>query len=59
MKDVLVKVDTLIISTYFVVLDMEYDRKMPIVLSMPFLATCHTLVNVENRSLLGEFKMNK
>ena len=38
-KDVLVKVDKFIFPVDFIVLDFETDKKMPIILGRPFLAT--------------------
>ena len=37
-EDVLVKVDKFIFSKYFIVLDMEVDKEIPIILGRPFLA---------------------
>ena len=38
-EDVLVKVDKLILPTYFIILDMEEDKDVPIILGRQFLAT--------------------
>ena len=46
MEDVLVKVDKFIFPTYFIVLDMEEDKKIPIILGRPFLAASGALINV-------------
>ena len=39
MEDVLIKVDKLIFSADFIVLDMEEDEEILIILGRPFLAT--------------------
>ncbi|XP_020423025.1 uncharacterized protein LOC109950012 [Prunus persica] len=46
-EDVLVKVDTLIFPTDFLVLDMEEDPETQLILSRPFLITGRTLIDVE------------
>ena len=38
-EDVLVKVDKFIFPTYFIVLDVEEDKEIPIILGRPFLVT--------------------
>ena len=38
-KDVLVKVDKFIFLAYFITLDIEEDKEVPIILGRPFLAT--------------------
>ena len=45
-EDVLVKVDKLIFPADFVILDFEEDKKIPIILGRPFLATGRTLIDV-------------
>ena len=45
-KDVLVKVDKFIFSTYFIVLDIEEDKEIPIILGRPFLATGRAMIDV-------------
>ena len=45
-EDVLVKVDKLIFPADFVILDFEEDKKIPIILKRPFLATGWTLIDV-------------
>ncbi|KAL8100532.1 hypothetical protein AgCh_032694 [Apium graveolens] len=50
-EDVLVKVDKLFFSTDFVILDFEEDKKIPIILGRPFLATCRTLIDVQKGKL--------
>ena len=52
-EDVLVKVDKFIFPTYFIVLDMEEDKEIPIILGRPFLATSGALINVQK----GELKL--
>ncbi|MGI4673517.1 retropepsin-like aspartic protease [Klebsiella pneumoniae] len=46
-EDVLVKVDKLIFPADFVILDFEEDKKIPIILGRPFLATGRTLIDVQ------------
>ena len=50
-EDVLVKVDKFIFPTYFIILDMEEDKKVPIILGRPFLATGRALIDVQKREL--------
>ena len=45
-KNILVKVDKLYIPADFIILDIEEDRKVPIILGRPFLVTGNTLINV-------------
>ena len=45
--DALVKVETFIFSTDFVILDCEVDFEVPIILGRPFLATGRALVDME------------
>ena len=52
-EDVLVKVDKFIFPTIFIVLDMEEDRKIPIILGRPFLATSRAIIDVQR----GELKL--
>ena len=42
----LVKVDKFIFPTYFIVLDMEEDKGVPIILGRPFLAIGRVLIDV-------------
>ena len=51
MEDVLVKMDELIFPVYFVILDFEEDKKIPIILGRPFLATGRTLIDVQKGEL--------
>ncbi|XP_063949912.1 uncharacterized protein LOC135152753 [Daucus carota subsp. sativus] len=50
-EDVLVKVDKLIFPANFVFLDFEEDKKIPIILGRPFLATGQTLIDVQKGEL--------
>ncbi|XP_063942363.1 uncharacterized protein LOC135150149 [Daucus carota subsp. sativus] len=50
-EDVLVKVDKLIFPADFVILDFEEDKKIPIILGRPFLATGRTLIDVQKGEL--------
>ena len=52
-EDVLVKVDKFIFPTDFIVLDMEEDKKIPIILDRPFLATEREMINIQR----GELKL--
>ena len=45
-EDVLVKVDKFIFPAYFIILDMEEDKEVPIILERPFLATRRALIDV-------------
>ena len=45
-EDVLVKVDEFIFPAYFIVLDMEEDKEIPIILGRPFLATGRVMIDV-------------
>ena len=49
----LVKVDKLIFLANFIVLDMEEDKEIPIILSIPFLATGRVMIDVQK----GELKL--
>ncbi|XP_022864646.1 uncharacterized protein LOC111384579 [Olea europaea var. sylvestris] len=50
-EDVLVKVDKFILPADFLILDMEEDRKIPIILGRPFLATGRALIDVQRGEL--------
>ena len=52
-EDVLVKVDKFIFPAYFIVLDMEEDKEIPIILGRPFLATGRAMIDVQR----GELKL--
>ena len=45
-EDVLVKVDKFIFPAYFIVLDMEEDKEIPIILDRPFLTTGRVMIDV-------------
>ncbi|KAL8103781.1 hypothetical protein AgCh_028106 [Apium graveolens] len=49
-EDVLVKVEKIIFLVNFVILDFEEDKKIPIILGRPFLATGRTLIDVQKDS---------
>ncbi|XP_042472428.1 uncharacterized protein LOC122055103 [Zingiber officinale] len=46
-EDVPIEVGGCIIPTYFVILDMEEDPKIPIILGRPFLATAGAIIDVK------------
>ena len=50
-KDVLVKVDKFIFPAYFIILDMEEDKEIPIILGRSFLATGRALIDVKKGEL--------
>ncbi|KAH9716271.1 hypothetical protein KPL71_021404 [Citrus sinensis] len=50
-EDVLVKVGKFIFPVDFIVLDFEADKKVPIILGRPFLATEKTLIDVQKGEL--------
>ncbi|XP_038876853.1 uncharacterized protein LOC120069223 [Benincasa hispida] len=50
-EDVLVKVDHLIFSADFIILDYEADREVPIILGRPFLATGKVLIDLHKDEL--------
>ena len=52
-EDILVKVDKFIFLADFIVLDMEEDKKIPIILGRPFLATGRVMIDVQR----GELKL--
>ena len=52
-EDVLVKVDKFIFPAYFILLDMEEDKEIPIILGIPFLATARAMIDVQR----GELKL--
>ncbi|XP_031284097.1 uncharacterized protein LOC116142824 [Pistacia vera] len=51
-EDVLVKVDKVIFSADFVVLDMEEDKEIPFILGRSFLATGKALIDVQEGKLI-------
>ena len=52
-KDVLVKVEKFILLVDFIVLDIEEDKKIPIILGRPFLATGRAMIDIQR----GELKL--
>ena len=50
-EDVLVKVNKLMFSTDFIVLDMEEDKEIPIILGRPFLTTRRAMIDIQRREL--------
>ena len=50
-EDLLVKVGKFVFPSDFIVLDMEEDRKIPLILGRPFLKTARTLIDVEKGQL--------
>ncbi|EOY16730.1 Uncharacterized protein TCM_035609 [Theobroma cacao] len=50
-EDLLMKVDKFIFLLNFIVLDMEEDRKVPIILGRPFLHTTKALIDVDKGKL--------
>ena len=47
LEDVLVKVNELVFSANFVILDMAEDEEMPLIIGRPFLTTGRALIDVE------------
>ena len=45
------KVDKFIFPAYFIILDMEEDKEVPIILGRPFLATGRALIDVQKGEL--------
>jgi hypothetical protein len=56
LEDVLVKVNDLLFSVDFVILDMDEDSEVPLLLGRPFLATGRTLIDVELGELMLRFQ---
>ena len=50
-EDVFVKVDKVYLSAYFIILDMEKDREIPLNLERPFLAMGKTIIDVQQGKL--------
>ena len=50
-EDVHVKVDKFIFLAYFIVLDLEEDKEIPIILGRPFLATGRAMIDVQRGDL--------
>ena len=55
LSGVIVKVESFIFPTDFVILDCEVDFEVPIILGRPFLATCHAFVDMEKRQMKFRF----
>ncbi|GKC55335.1 reverse transcriptase domain-containing protein [Tanacetum coccineum] len=49
-KNVLIKVDKLVLPIDFVILDMPEDSRILIILGRPFLATAHAMIDVFNKN---------
>ena len=45
-EDVLVKVDKFIFPAYFIIMDIQEDKEVPIILGQPFLATRRAMIDV-------------
>ena len=58
-EDVLVKVDKFIFPTNFIVLDMEEDKKIPIILDRPFLEIGRAMIDVQKGELKLRVQDNK
>ncbi|GKB85250.1 reverse transcriptase domain-containing protein [Tanacetum coccineum] len=50
-KNVLIKVDKLVLLVYFVILDMPEDSRISIILGRPFLATARAMIDVFNKKI--------
>ena len=50
-EDGLVKVDKLILTVDFIVLNMEEDKEIPIILGRPFLPTGRAMIDVQRAKL--------
>ncbi|XP_047942870.1 uncharacterized protein LOC125189658 [Salvia hispanica] len=50
-EDILVTINDFIFPMYFVVLDMEEDRNVPLILGRPFLATGKAMIDVQKGEL--------
>jgi hypothetical protein len=60
-ENILIKVDNLYFPVDFVIMDMEEDRKVPIILGRSFLATSHALIDMAKGRLtlrVGEEEAN-
>ena len=56
LHDVLLKVESFIFTTDFVILDCEVDIEVSIILGRPYLATCRALVDMEKGQMT--FRLN-
>ena len=54
LEDVLIKVEKFIFPVYFVVIDIEEHKQVPLLLGRPFLATREALIDVKK----GEFTLS-
>ena len=52
LEDVLIKVEKFIFQVDFVVIDIEEDKKVPLLLGRPFLATIVDLIDVKKGELI-------
>ena len=50
-EDVLVKMDKFIFPTYFIILDIQEDKEVPIILGRPFLAMGRAMIDVQKGEL--------
>ena len=50
-EDMLVKMDKFIFPTYFIILDMQEDKEVPIILGRPFLAMGRAMIDVQKGEL--------
>ncbi|GKD05337.1 reverse transcriptase domain-containing protein [Tanacetum coccineum] len=55
-ENVIVKIDRFVFPVDFVVLDMKEDRKIPIILGRPFLATTHAMIDVFTKKISFEVR---
>ncbi|GKB81792.1 putative reverse transcriptase domain-containing protein [Tanacetum coccineum] len=53
-ENVIVKIDRFVFPVDFMVLDIKEDRKIPIILGRPFLATAHAMIDVFNKKISFE-----
>ena len=58
-EDVIVKVDKFIFLAYFIILDMEEYKEIPIILGRPFLATNKAMIDVQRGELKLRVKIDK
>lgn len=59
LKDAIVMVYGLLFPTDFIILDMPKDFETPLLLGVPFLATCKVLFDVAPRELILRFNDEK
>ncbi|GKA38228.1 reverse transcriptase domain-containing protein [Tanacetum coccineum] len=53
-ENIIVKIDRFVFPVDFMVLDIKEDRKIPIILERPFLATAHAMIDVFNKKIFFE-----